>query len=224
MKSGWSALSSLGPPLIGLIGVTIGLLLGNWLNQKSEARKAEREERTRRRIRGEEVASELIHVCYQAYDTALAAETAERQRPWLSEAETTDREDIERLGERRNTLVHQLRSRSQEIPDPVVRRILTDVVTCFESVDTAVQMGEGSPREILATARDTGIDVLRGYLHGEPLPDAGRVASIVRVIESYWEDRFQAEEKWCEEERQRRRQELEQAQQSQDPEPDASSP
>jgi hypothetical protein len=48
MKSGWSALSSLGPPLIGLIGVTLGILLGNWLNQKSEARKGEREERTRR--------------------------------------------------------------------------------------------------------------------------------------------------------------------------------
>jgi hypothetical protein len=96
-ESGWSALSSLGPPLIGVIGVTLGLLLRNWLNQKSEARKAEREERTRRRIRGEEVASELIHVCYQVFDAALAAERAESQRPWLPETAAADQEEMELL-------------------------------------------------------------------------------------------------------------------------------
>src|SRR6266540_3902147 len=57
MKSISSVVSSLGPPLIGLIGVAVGLVLGNWLNQRSEQRKAERDERTRRRIRGERVAN-----------------------------------------------------------------------------------------------------------------------------------------------------------------------
>ncbi|SRR6266508_4261785 len=202
MKSISSVVSSLGPPLIGLIGVAVGLVLGNWLNQRSEQRKAERDERTRRRIRGEQVASELIKVCYETFDAARVAETAEGES--------------EPLNERRDTLTHELRTRGHEIPDPGVRKALADVVTCFESFYAAVEMGEGRPIDIFLIARNTGVDVLRAYLHDEPMPDAGRVANIAAVIDAYWEDRIQAEQQWRKEERQRRARQRERANQSQE--------
>jgi hypothetical protein len=161
--------------LISFGGVALGVVLGSMLNLMVELQRDRRADRARRRELGEDAAAALRDLCYEAADVA---------RELQGDGDTS-------VSTRLYTVTRQILSRQHDIPDKRVRDALRDVVTCLRYASDAFNATDVSPREVIFTAEQTGVELLGAYRRGQQLPDFTRLARLAGWLEDWQRELFE---------------------------------